>query len=205
MKSYILGLSLLTLTLGSYASAQDVNQSTLVSNNLGDVVYSILPPELFELNHSGKWSLLNGNELQNSTGLYRFLEKHGRTDLLKDTEGSAQGTLNLPDARGVFIRGANLNRPPAEGDPSGDSRNIGSYQSDQAGKHSHKIEIPGAGHRAGKHKGNKSFQAPFREDSGGNKLSAFPSNTAGGNPEDAADTESRPKNITLYTYIKIGS
>lgn len=171
-----------------------LTQSEVRNSELGDVVYSILPPELFEQTHEGRWVLLDGADLASETGLYKFLEKQGRLDILSKDEGP----VKLFDARGMFLRGVNLARNPEEGDPAGSDRAVGSTQLDQVGKHEHDISYPAHIRRAGNGANNK-FDAPWSDNAWGpRKTERIP------NPENPADTETRPRNIALYIYIKIG-
>ena len=168
--------------------------SDVKSSALGDVVYSILPPELFELTHTGRWVLLDGADLASDSALYLFLEKEGRLDILsKDA-----GPVKLFDARGMFVRGVNLARDPNEGDPAGASRAAGSTQTDQVGRHRHNATVFVRSQRTGLASQDR-FTAP-RWDGDGLRNQTGYSDTAS-----ATDTETRPKNIALYIYVKIGT
>lgn len=161
---------------------------------LGDVVYSILPPELFAETHPGRWALLDGADLASDSGLYQFLEKQGRLDILSKDEGP----VKLFDARGMFVRGVNLARDPKDGDPAGAARAAGSVQGDQVGRHRHDATVFVKSQRTGLASQDR-FTAP-RWDDGGLRRQTEYSDTAS-----ASDTETRPKNIALYIYVKIGA
>lgn len=202
VNSLLFGLCVLFFGSTRAALAQDVVLESSTSRELGDVVYSLLPPELFKLNHSGEWKILDGSELAASTQLQVFLEKQGGLSTFNRIEFSKGSEVILPDARGVFIRGMSSGRSLLTGDPQGDIRNVGSYQSDQIGKHSHQIEIPGDVHRVGSSNSSKSIAAPFLEGYKDKRLKEFRSASAGSNKQAKEDIEFRPKNITLYIYLK---
>lgn len=110
---------------------------------------------------------------------------------IKDSELSTLTSISkLPDARGVFIRGMNATRSKENGDTNGD-RPIGEYQSDMVGPHVHTIP-------------NITFQkAPNGNLMGDGAAELYPVlnlQTAINN-----GLETRPRNIALYTYIKINN
>lgn len=152
---------------------------------LGDVVYSVLPPELFVKAHSGTWVLMDGNRLDPGTGLSRFLADQGRMDLLL-----TDGMVKVPDARGVFLRGMNAGRDTLRGDPDGDRR-LGAFQADtfKAHLHDYTYNRHNPDHQR---KGSEASNAAHRTEI------STPSQTAvtGGK-------ETRPRNIALYTYLKV--
>ena len=164
------------------------------NSSVGDVVYSILPPELFEQTHAGRWALLDGADLAPDTGLYKFLEKQGRLDLLSKDEGP----VKLFDARGVFLRGLNLARDPKQGDPAGAARAVGSQQGDQVGRHRHDATVFTKSQRTGLASQDR-FTAPRWDDGGLTRQTGY-SDTAS-----ETDVETRPANIALYVYVKIGT
>ena len=93
------------------------------------------------------------------------------------------GQKKLPDSRGVFIRGMNLGRDAKSGDSDG-NRLVGSYQWDSFKKHNH----------------------PYTNPQGTQNLGHFNSDGWEGKRDRTGQVggdETRPKNITLYIYIKI--
>lgn len=125
----------------------------------------------------------------------QFEDQHGPDWVLmmgQDISGSdlsiATGINTLPDARGVFIRSMNLGRAEG-GDPDG-NRRVGSSQSDELRSHQHKISdykiITVQGRLIGDYDGSSAGE--YEEKT-----------TRVGGPE------TRPKNIVLYTYIKINN
>jgi hypothetical protein len=93
------------------------------------------------------------------------------------------GKTRLPDLRGVFLRGMNF-----EGGKDPDTRDVGDYQEDAFKKHDHDLVF----HR-------QSFQG-----SGGKGKPAMdePDGEISGKPDQGA-SETRPKNVAVYFYIKI--
>lgn len=158
-------------------------------SSIGEVKYSMLPPDLFNETQTGTWVLLDGKPLSQETTLYSFLEGKMRLDILP----KQQNTHILPNARGRFIRSMNIN---GQGDDPETYRKVGSYQKDMFQKHTHVIGISVSDKAAGSQMGRPRFpdfaqpanRAPFQTN-----------NPANGNTGE----ETRPKNIALYTYIKI--
>lgn len=97
------------------------------------------------------------------------------------------GMEKLPDARGVFIRGMNIGRDHGNGDADGD-RQVGSSQNDLFKDHSHQFACSGDTNAAA---GNARTEIGWglRTTSG----------ASGGG------SETRPRNIALYTYIKVSN
>ncbi|KAB7728619.1 hypothetical protein F5984_17410 [Rudanella paleaurantiibacter] len=102
---------------------------------VGDVVHSILAPADFYRMHGGmdpygepKWRLMTGQLLSANTDLRKLFS----SQLINGT--------NLPDARGVFLRGMNEDRSTGSGDAAG-NRGIGTYQSDEFKAHNHRTDI----------------------------------------------------------------
>lgn len=167
-----------TLVLGLVAfisTTQPIRaHSYLSSLPVGTVIHSMLIPEQMTTFGRGVWVLMDGREV-----------------LGTDYE-TATGNARVPDARGLFLRSHNAGRSAYSGNPDGDLR-PGATQSDQVGKHSHTFD-------AG--------SARFAYNTSGTGIAAnrgaevqFSQITAsigeyGGN-------ETRPRAMTLYTYIKI--
>lgn len=150
--------------------------------SLGDVKYSVLKLEEFvKLNGKG-WVLMDGQSIENSK-LYRL------------TGGDLK---NSPDARGVFIRGMNLGRSTDTGDANGD-RNVGMFQSDEFKQHSHSA--------SGYITGNITGSNGTRDCDGGNQKfncdPGFPDRNVSVSIQANGGIETRPRNISIYTYIKI--
>lgn len=167
-------------------NAGDDTKPTVIAVNsvvsvgaVGDVKYSILEPEKFVKENGEGWVLMQGQDIKG-------------TDLWKLT-----GIETLPDARGVFIRGANIKRKPEEGDPDV-NRQIGSYQADSFKKHSHPVGPLNLGWNI---EGNGGPHRIETDDGAGSWANYDVKQTA----EDVGGDETRPRNINLYTYIKVSN
>ena len=153
-------------------------QVKISEGKIGDVKYSVLDPTKFaEVNGEG-WVLMDGRSIEDS-------------DLF-----AISGLRKAYNAQGVFIRGLNLKRDVKTGDPDGETRLVGSYQWDMVIDHRHTFKGTETGPRlGGNYKGN------------GVKLQQMETNnpisTNGDIPTSGSET--RPKNIALYTYIKINN
>lgn len=154
------------------------NSDTKSVGAIGDVKYSVLPPDKFKDENGNGWVLMDNKiPLQGSD----LNTKHGITA--------------LPDARGLFIRSLNVNRNDDKVDKFKEENNrerlMGEYQNDDIIEHSHSITRDtrwGQGNHYG---------AGWAAQDGHNGNSTV---TTDGNPK---GKETRPKNIALYTYIKI--
>jgi hypothetical protein len=149
---------------------------------LGTVVYSVLDRDAFLQANGPGWELLDGSETSiDSTALCR--EAHFCT---------------LPDARGVFIRGMNLGRSVDSGDPQ-NQRAVGSFQADAYKQHIHRLrnELDEAGYD---NHGNGERARILVDDGHPFNGTVWPTYTTGGA---GADVETRPRNIALYTYIRV--
>lgn len=92
-------------------------------------------------------------------------------------------SVTLPDARGMFIRGMNVG-----GGQDPDNRKMGDPQSDSIKDHTHAITT-------------RSFVDQLSAGICGSSSNATAHGSTGSN--DGASTETRPKNIALYIYIKV--
>ncbi|NVM66875.1 hypothetical protein FHW88_005193 [Mucilaginibacter sp. SG538B] len=154
---------------------------------IGDVKYSVLPPDKFKEENGNGWALMDDKiPLQGSD----LNTKHGIT--------------SLPDARGLFIRSLNLNRNDEKGDPYAKenkrARSVGEYQGDAVGKHTHPIDM-----KTGYMLNLGAFQNPPPVSIFVGDRPAYNNSYGGLTATDASlpIIETRPKNIALYTYIKI--
>lgn len=148
---------------------------------LGTVVYSVLDRGTFiQVNGTG-WELLDGSETN-----------------IDDTDLCLVADFcSLPDARGVFIRGMNLGRAASTGDPDS-ARAVGSAQSDRFSSHHHRLqdELNEAGHTV---HGNGQRARILVEDGQPYENMVWPTLTDDG----GGGSETRPRNIALYTYIRV--
>lgn len=168
------------------AGATDAGTDSYAGSNVGDVVYSVLPPELFSKAHAGTWVLMDGAPLDASTQLHGFLTEQGRIDLLQ-----RGGAVRVPDGRGVFIRGMNLGRDAASGDPAG-TRQVGSDQADSLKAHTHKFSYQ-----------HQQTNDPQRKGRDASNAAQKHTETATSVTEPTGEQETRPRNVALYAYIKV--
>ena len=187
------------LTLLSSYNSKEERKSTPI----GTVIYSILPPEYFLAEHQG-WVLLDGRKLDESK-LSKLLLTY-----------SEQKFDSLPNALGVFLRSSNYNGKGLDIDSG---RKLGELQKD-ATKRSNKV-MTGTGIA----NDSLSFHAHLVKNAKASRISRIGKYTSGGryypmtedqtiydgrhihnvkiNIDGGGDLETRPKNISLYTYIKI--
>jgi microcystin-dependent protein len=109
------------------------------------------------------------------------------------TYGSGDGstTFNLPDYRGVFLRGHHFG---SDRDPDFASRQFGSWQNESLKSHDHKTcntEIPGTGGTLGTDNSLFSGGGMGSFGTGGNMRTGW-----------TGDSETRPKNISVNYIIK---
>ncbi len=149
---------------------------------LGNVTYSVLSPDVFRQENGLGWFLLDGGlDLKNNNLNLQQTDLCNKHGLFCN---------DLPDARGTFLRGMNLGREESKGDTNND-RKVGSFQQDEFKTHQHDIQLGTrvAGHSA-KTKGGEFW---------GNERSKHKTNWS----KPTTSKETRPKNITLYIYIKL--
>lgn len=143
---------------------------------LGDIKYSILEPDKFNEQHDGQWVIMEGQSIEGSD-----------LNLLS-------GVTILPDARGMFFRSMNLGRE--DGDQEA-GRLVGSFQGDRL--HSHKHKISPCGHA----NGSNALLAQAWVGSPEPNCNERSRNVSENFEVIKDDSETRPKNIALYTYIKV--
>ena len=118
-------LLILSIFIGQFGS---INSSLADDSHVGDIRYSILSENDFTKLHGNEWEMLRGQPVPNDSELREYW-----------------GNGNLPDARGVFLRSANHDRPHNEGNPDG-TLPIGSYQTDVMVSHRHTVGPTGGGY-----------------------------------------------------------
>jgi len=141
---------------------------------VGDVRYSVLPPAQFSASAGPGWVLMDGRNV-NGTNLCTGL-----------------GMCSVPDARGVFIRGMNMGRDAGTGDPEG-NRPLGAYQASAVEQHSHPLAQRIVGDTRG------GFQQGVAAGGGSGSIWDIGIKRTG----DEGGKETRPRNVALYTYIKV--
>lgn len=171
-----------TLVLGLLAfvsTTQPIRaHSYLSSLPVGTVIHSMLIPEQMTTFGRGVWVLMDGREVPGS-----------------DYE-TATGNARVPDARGLFLRSHNAGRSAYSGNPDGDLR-PGATQSDQVGVHTHPFIIGGE-----RYAYNTPGFGP-KESSNQSGMWTFQWRQITASIGEYGGNETRPRAMTLYTYIKI--
>ncbi len=108
--------------------------------------------------------------------------------------GGGLGTFNLPDLRGLFLRGAGQNSDPGRRYSGDDSRDVGDFQDEGTASHTHFLDT--GLHGVDTNGGNvfNSFQM------GGNQNN--PTRTYTTNANSGATDETRPMNLGVNYIIK---
>lgn len=177
----VLMLAVLPLSQPASAQSGDPGSGGAICTGdpgaLGDVKHSILDEATFRQLRGSGWRLLDGAPVD-ATALCTTLN-----------------VCTIPDARGVFIRSVNGSRSPNGGDPDA-SRQVGSYQKDSFMAHTHRLaSISEIGHSVD---GNGSSRRLDMNDGypwQGIRLSTRTTSSG--------SAETRPRNVALYTYIKV--
>ena len=177
----------------TYAPYTFASATVVCSGALGDVKYSILNPAKFAEENGDCWVPMDGRSIAGS--------------LL----AAALGVNNVPDAGGLFIRSQEFPGSP-NNDPERDSNTpIGSVQGDDVKPHNHTMNNTG-GHNHGydyfvaSGPTNLGNQADFTNVRYGIGWEGRATSWAGDHTHQInnnSGTETRPKNLNLWTYIRI--
>lgn len=151
--------------------------------DIGVIKQSIFKPKQFNKTQNGTWVLLDGSQISKDTKLFELLEENFNLDILTLKE---DGNYYLPDASGVFIRASNVN---GKGKDPDKDRKVGSIQNDTIKKHEHKY-----------YAGSKNY-TEYNTGAKTYRINPKWQNTK----SDFGGTETRPVNISMYTYIKISN
>lgn len=138
---------------------------------VGAVIASYLAPPRMKERYGDQWALADGREVSTKTAFYEIT-----------------GKTQLPDLRGMFIRGLNAERKDGKQDPEGDGRGVGEYQADTLQRHAHDNTAAGIWGRSFKGEDGSPKTAHEKKDG--------KTGTTGG-------TETRPRNVALYYYVRI--
>lgn len=170
------------LSIMAFSKFTDVSEGAI-----GDVKYSVLPPDKFREENGNGWFLMDD-----------------KVPIKGSTLHTRHGLVEIPDSRGMFIRTLNGRRNDQYMDKfsleNNRERLVLDYQADAVKKHNHGFSTT-FGFFCGWPSNNL-----WTGGRNGNPMVA-------GSPECAISTldtgtnlsleETRPKNISLYTYIKI--
>lgn len=163
--------------------------------DIGTIKQSILKPEIFKKTQKGIWILLDGAELNTNSELHKLLEEGSDLNVLTEKEGRK----HLPDALGKFIRSSNYLGKGADVETN---RLIGSSQSDSYKQHQHGFGgnfLNSGGTSIWSLYGTRGSKAWTAKTN--NKDGASISKESLTSPE--GDKETRPVNVSMFTYIKI--
>ncbi len=136
---------------------------------IGTIAHSMLTESQFQAETSVKWILADGRDVSGS-------------DYSLET-----GYSNVPDLRGVFLRGKNNGRSDTTGNASGEQA-IGTYQSDTNKSHTHFLSSDVIMNTGG----------PIEYDEG-SELGIIPRNET--SPD--GGLEARPRSVTVNVFIRI--
>ena len=172
----LLTMAGLFLSFITACSTQDFKRNL---EEVGTIKQSLLKPTVFNATHKGVWVLLNGQELTTKTELFQILKKNSELNILTQRDGK----YYLPNALGTFIRCSNYD---GNGEDPDKTRLVGSFQNEEFKSHTHDYQSSATKSVSGS--GSKS---PFAWDPAG-----YTTGATGG-------VETRPKNISMFTYIKV--
>ena len=201
------------LTYAPYALSVETAQNVACSGKLGDIKYSILAPTDFQEVNGDCWVLMDGRGLAATNPL-----------------NANYGITTLPDGRGYFLR-AHDDRATGRVDTERTASTApGTVQSDDNKSHNHSLSSNGQAAESGGHShGNNSSSGSLglMTQNGSNTVGTDTDSSSGeanlrngvraltiyndgahthnlsGRTDDAGGTESRPKNMNFYLYIRI--
>ncbi len=182
----VISVLLLSLYINNKKSAKKNQQ-------LGNVIYSILSPELFREQNSNSWILLDGGE-----DISKLNIEINESDIC-----IKYGICTISDARGLFLRGFD-NKLSKRVDKDRDVNTpAGTFQKDAFQGHSHqnsnlefitsKDQNMSSTNRP--YEGFSTYKDLFNEGIGKEFSDKY------GRPSVASET--RPKNLNFYIYMKI--
>lgn len=173
------GQPVTAVQMNSLASSISANRhpvGSIIASVLGpaEFAHSAGDPSDFDLKTSG-WTLADGKSVPGT----RYAE--------------VTNNRAVPDLRGVFLRGLNVDRSDGRGDP--DQRKPGTYQSDSVKSHSHAV-YPHAGKIIGRVKDSVPGAGAADTNENSRVLNAQTGDS--GTAE-----ETRPRNVAVYYYVRI--
>lgn len=143
---------------------------------VGTIFSSILPPDVFKSHYGDKWSIADGRQVDTKS-LYFSLTKRNF----------------LPDLRGQFLRGLNLDRSDGKEDPGG-PRKAGDFQEEMLKSHDHGRKMA---------RWQDSGVGGHVRNNGGRDQHGDHWNPRYVSGQKSGGVETRPKNVAVYFYIKI--
>ena len=186
------------LTFAPYSLGSPKAQEVVCSGAVGDVKYSILNPQQFAAVNGSCWVPMDGGGMSGSK------------------LAAIIGRANVPDASGLFLRGQESQSGTTDNDPGRNSgTTIATLQSDVFASHNHTGNTNSAGEHSHTYTDYypNTYQWNVQDGSTGTYLhkqtnSVYTNTTSySGNHNHTitADggSETRPKNLNLWTYIRI--
>ncbi|MEX8546645.1 MAG: hypothetical protein V5804_03505 [Mucilaginibacter sp.] len=184
MKQHVITLAIVGTIVAVFAFAKVDTKS---EGAIGDVKYSVLPPDKFKEENGNGWVLMDNKVPIQGSALNT---KHGVTE--------------IPDTRGLFIRCLNGTRNDDKADVFKTENNRDrlalEYQPDAIKKHTHNLSNS-FGFFGGWGNGNQ-----WSGSTRGNPMAANQPEVSISIKDIGTNLngeETRPKNIALFTYIKI--
>ena len=162
------------------AKTPEINLRNDVSQ-VGDVIHSMLDETAFQTQRGTGWILMDGRSVTGSE--YETLT----------------GDANVPDSRGIVLRGKNNGRSAATGNQDGEVA-LGTFQADEHKSHTHiqqshvhttRLTVGGGSDPAG----NAAVSANALPNVGSGSTVAINNNTGG--------NETRMRNVTVIVFVRI--
>lgn len=150
---------------------------------VGSIIASILRPDDFKAHMPAgeHWELADGTAVPKGT-LQSLIQNNAYYKLL-----NPNNVAKKPNLQGVFLRGKNNKRDDNKGSPNNQDLEMGAYQEDDIGPHTH-TQTVGYANAAAEHQGDGWHGQ---------------GSTTTGNP-DSGGLETRPRNVTVNFYIRVG-
>lgn len=177
--------------LNNKLSTSEIGGSNLP---IGTIISSMLPPEAFERQYGRAWVLADGSRVANTSGYF-----------------NVTGNNRIPDLRGLFLRGVNGARADGKGDTLGENRDVGSYQDYATARP--ETPFSGSTNTTGEHTHTYDKARPYNSATGSHDRAKNSGNTgttaASGEHShsfvvtEGGDSETRPRNVSVYFYIKV--
>ena len=170
----------------------DTAETVVCSGAVGDVKYSILEPAQFAEENGDCWVPMDG-----------------RTLAVNDTLRKKWQVKRLPDAGGMFLRGHEFAGKATTRDPDRTSATpVAQVQMDEIRAHDHDITDPKHRHKYSDTRSlstetDDAFEVPNADNGERDRASTTKSATTGITIQNTGGAENRPKNLTLYTYIRV--
>jgi len=189
-KTHFLSLTVIIFLIMGFSRNQTEDY-----HEIGDIKYSLLPPNTFAKTQKGSWALLDGKPIAEDQKLYTLLEQDFLLDIFKD----GNGIVKLPDARGRFIRSMNIN---GQGNDPDKARKVGSFQNDAFQGHKH-VNSNNIAQLISKKQTNNTPRQRYTVTGTAAQNTAGSINSGHGSPRISSET--RVKNIAVYCYVKVSN